>query len=72
MVLVLPDPSISKVDDIRAFLREADVDSVCIRNTNEMMKRYQMVAPLLNKKYGEPIDSVSLIAFRCTFESVIV
>ena len=72
MSMPLPDPKTTHVEEIRAFLRDVDVDTVCIRNTNEMLKRYQMVAPLLNVKYGETIDGITLRAFRQTFETIIV
>lgn len=72
MSMPLPEPSLANVNEILAFLRDIDVDTVCIVNTNEMMKRYQMVVPLLNVKYGETIDGITLRAFRQTFETVIV
>lgn len=66
----LPDPM--HVDEVRKFLQEAKVDWICMRNTNEMLKRYNLVAPLLNIKQGDTVDDISMRAFRYVFESVIV
>lgn len=65
-------PASSNVDDVRVFLRNINVDSICLRNTKEMMARYNMTAPLLNKQVGDILDSVSIIAFRHIFETLVI
>ena len=65
-------PASSNVDDVRVFLRNINVDTICLRNTKEMMTRYNMTAPLLNKQVGDILDNMSIIAFRHIFETLVI
>ena len=69
-MVTLPDSS--QVNTVRQFLRMINVDGNCLRNTREMMSRFNMTAPLLNKQAGDVLDDISILAFRHIFETVIV
>lgn len=68
MLPVLPERD--NPAEIRKLLRELHVDFTVIHPEAMMVKRYEMLLPLLNKQPGDTLNEIEQRAFRHVFEVI--